>query len=62
VWDPSRVLQEYLYEHLWLLDPSWDRATENPHIEQSVHKDTYMGASLKNSKIIDLMSRIDKEL
>jgi hypothetical protein len=35
----EKVLQEYLYEHLWLLDPSWDRATENPLIEQSVHKE-----------------------
>lgn len=34
----EKVLQEYLYNHLWLLDPSWDRATENPLIEQNVHK------------------------
>jgi len=30
------VIQRHLYEHLWLLDPSWDRATETPLMEQSV--------------------------
>ena len=32
----EKVIQEHLYEHLWLLDPSWDRATETPYMEQSV--------------------------
>jgi hypothetical protein len=32
----ERVIQKYIYEHLWLLDPSWERATETPSIEQSV--------------------------
>ena len=32
----ERVIQEHLYEHLWLLDPSWDRATESPLMEQNV--------------------------
>ena len=35
----EKVVQEYLYEHLWLLDPSWDRATETPLMEQSVQKE-----------------------
>lgn len=30
----EKVLQEHLYNHLWLLDPSWDRATEIPAMEQ----------------------------
>ena len=30
------VIQEHLYEHLWLLDPAWDRATESPLMEQNV--------------------------
>ena len=30
------VIQKHLYEHLWLLDPSWDRATETPLMEQNV--------------------------
>jgi hypothetical protein len=35
----EKVLQEYLYDHLWLLDPSWDRATETPSMEQTVKKE-----------------------
>lgn len=30
----EKVLQEHIYQHLWLLDPSWDRATETPLMEQ----------------------------
>ena len=32
----EKVVQEHLYKHLWLLDPSWDRATETPLMEQNV--------------------------
>ena len=32
----EKVIQEHLYKHLWLLDPSWDRATETPYMEQRV--------------------------
>ena len=32
----ENVIQEHLYEHLWLLDPAWDRATETPLMEQNV--------------------------
>ena len=32
----EKVIQAHLYEHLWLLDPSWDRATEEPLMEQNV--------------------------
>ena len=35
----ERTIQEILYEHLWLLDPSWDRATETPFMEQTVQKE-----------------------
>jgi len=35
----ERTIQEILYEHLWLLDPSWDRATETPYMEQTVQKE-----------------------
>lgn len=29
----ERVLQEYLYKNLWLLDPSWERPTSNETME-----------------------------
>jgi len=31
--DKERVLQQYLFDHLWLLDPSWERATESELME-----------------------------
>ena len=35
----EKTIQKFLYEHLWLLDPSWDRATETPYMEQTVQKE-----------------------
>lgn len=32
----EKVVQQHLYDNLWLLDPSWDRATEAPYLEQQV--------------------------
>jgi len=32
----EKVIQLHLFDHLWLLDPSWDRATEQPYIEQQI--------------------------
>ena len=31
----ERTFQEHLYKHLWLLDPSWERATESPVMERA---------------------------
>ena len=30
----ERAMQEHLYKHLWLLDPSWERATHTEHMEK----------------------------
>ena len=35
----ERILQQYLFNHLWLLEPSWERATFNTRMEQSVTKE-----------------------
>ena len=32
----ERVLQEYIFDHLWLLDPAWERATEYAEMEKAV--------------------------
>ena len=32
----ERALQEHLYKHLWLLDPSWERATHTARMETRV--------------------------
>lgn len=35
----EKVVQKYLFDHLWLLDPSWERATEGfSYIEKTVAK------------------------
>ena len=32
----EKIIQKHIYTHLWLLDPSWDRATETPTLEANV--------------------------
>lgn len=34
----ERALQEHLFKHLWLLDPSWERATHTEHMEKRIYK------------------------
>ena len=33
----EKALQEHLYRHLWLLDPSWERATYTEHMERRIY-------------------------
>lgn len=30
----ERVLQKYVFDHLWLFDPAWERATSHQHLEE----------------------------
>lgn len=32
----ERLIQRHLFDHLWLLSPSWERATDTPKLEQRV--------------------------
>lgn len=32
----ERVLQEYIFDHLWLLDPAWERATQYANMEKRI--------------------------
>lgn len=34
----ERVIQTYLFKHLWLLDPSWERPTSNTEMEITIKK------------------------
>lgn len=34
----ERILQEYVFDHLWLLDPAWERATQQQHMEETLQK------------------------
>ena len=33
----ERAMQEHLYKHLWLLDPSWEHATHTTRMETRIH-------------------------
>lgn len=35
----ENVVRDHLFEHLWLLDPSWERATDGAYMEQSVQRE-----------------------
>lgn len=37
--EKERVIQKYLFDHLWLLHPSWERASTKARIEESVKKE-----------------------
>lgn len=37
--EKEKVIQEYLYQHLWLLDPSWERTTSETEIERTLTKE-----------------------
>ncbi len=58
----ERVLQQFLFEHLWLLDPSWDRATSEPVMEREVRNavldnDEFDGEYLEEVGRIDIQYR-----
>lgn len=51
--DLEKVLQEYIFDHLWLLDPSWDRATETPVMEKrftSIFEDSSTALNAEEAK------------
>jgi len=35
----EKVIQQHVFEHLWLLDASWERATGSEYMEQEVRKE-----------------------
>jgi hypothetical protein len=35
----ERVIQQHLFDHLWLLDTSWERASTNERIEETVRRE-----------------------
>jgi Histidine kinase-, DNA gyrase B-, and HSP90-like ATPase len=52
----EKVIQKYLFDHLWLLDPSWERATGTEFMEQNVDKefkkvDAGLTAAEKNGRL-----------
>lgn len=35
----EKVVQQHVFNHLWLLDPAWERATQTQYMEQRVEKE-----------------------
>jgi len=35
----EKLIQEHVFKHLWLLDPSWERATTTAYMEQQVQQE-----------------------
>ena len=54
----EKVLQEHLFNHLWLLDPSWERATIGRRMEQDLRK-LYPGLFAKDASGKEIKGRLD---
>jgi hypothetical protein len=52
----ERVLQKYLFDHLWLLDPAWERATGSPIMESRL---TMEGVLIEDLSEKERLGRID---
>jgi hypothetical protein len=52
----ERVLQQYLFDHLWLLDPAWERATGSEIMESRLLDEGVIIADLKKN---EKLGRVD---
>lgn len=56
--EKEKVLQQHLFKHLWLLDPSWERATTVPRMEEDLRR-IEPGLFAKDASGTDIKGRID---
>ncbi len=56
--DKEVVLQKHLFNHLWILDPSWERATSTPRIEQDL-RDFFPGEFALDDEGKEVRGRVD---
>lgn len=54
--DKEKVLQKYLFGHLWLLDPAWERATGSELMETRLLK---AGVIIEDMKKKERLKRVD---
>ena len=47
--EKERVIQEYIFNHLWLLDPAWERATSESALEETIQIDVIENLMKKDS-------------
>lgn len=55
--DKELVLRDYIFEHLWLLDPGWERAKGTEHAETQVNE--FLGMNSEALKGAEKKARID---
>ncbi|QIS39683.1 BbrUII/HgiDII family restriction enzyme [Clavibacter capsici] len=56
--EKEKVLQQHLFDHLWLLDASWERATTEPKMEEDLRK-IEPGLFAKDADKNEIKGRID---
>lgn len=54
----EKVLQQFLFKHLWLLDPAWDRAATDPSMEKEVKKAVLNGEEF-DKEYMEEVGRVD---
>ena len=55
--DKELVLRDYIFEHLWLLDPGWERAKGSEHAETQVNE--FLKKNTEGLKASEKKGRID---
>jgi hypothetical protein len=55
--EKEAVLRDYIFDHLWLLDTSWERARGSEHVETTV--DNFLKQNTKSLSNKDKKDRID---
>jgi len=55
--DKEAVLRDYIFDHLWLLDTSWERARGSEHVETTVNK--FLKENTKSLPKAEKRNRID---
>ena len=55
--DKEAVLRDYIFDHLWLLDMSWERARGSEHVETTVNK--FLRDNTKSLPKAERRNRID---
>ncbi len=56
--EKEKVLQQHLFNHLWLLDPAWERATSDAAMEQDLRR-AYPGLFARDEDGGEIRGRID---
>ncbi|MDA7968827.1 MAG: ATP-binding protein [Gammaproteobacteria bacterium] len=48
--EKEEVVQKFIFDHLWLLDPAWERATEEAEMEKIIRDEVKMHADKDEAK------------